>query len=66
VLLFAVAAGVCTLLALSTPRSLSRWAPVPRTCTGDPNYDPAADFDDSGCVDLSDLAVLLSNYGTGT
>ena len=36
------------------------------TCAGDANYDPAADFDDSGCVDLADLAQLLAYYGWGT
>ena len=35
-------------------------------CAGDPNYDPNADFDASGCVDLWDLLRLLSNYGAGT
>jgi len=25
----------------------------------------AADFDDDGCITLSDLALLLSNYGYG-
>jgi len=35
-------------------------------CTGDPDFNPAADFDNSGCVDLADLATLLSNYGVGT
>lgn len=33
-------------------------------CTGDPDYNAAADLDDSGCVNLSDLAALLANYGT--
>ncbi len=36
------------------------------TCDGDPLYDPAADFDASGCVDLADLAQLLAYYGEGT
>jgi hypothetical protein len=35
-------------------------------CSGDPSYNPAADFDDSGCVGLPDLAALLGNYGAGT
>ena len=33
------------------------------TCSGDPGYDPNADFDSSGCIELSDLATLLGNYG---
>ena len=33
------------------------------SCVGDPNYNPAADFDLSGCIDLADLSVLLANYG---
>ncbi len=36
------------------------------TCEGDLLYNADADFDDSGCVDLSDLADLLGNYGVGT
>lgn len=36
------------------------------TCLGDPNYNPAADFDGSGCIDQSDLGTLLGNYGYGT
>lgn len=32
-------------------------------CSGDPGFIPAADLDDSGCVDLSDLALELANYG---
>ena len=35
-------------------------------CEGDPDYDPNADFNASGCVDLWDLLTLLCNYGTGT
>ena len=35
-------------------------------CAGEPQYNPDADFDDSGCVDLPDLAELLGNYGCGT
>jgi hypothetical protein len=35
------------------------------TCTGDPGFNPDADFDTSGCVDLSDLAFLLADYGCG-
>ncbi|MCC6361076.1 MAG: hypothetical protein IT450_20230 [Phycisphaerales bacterium] len=31
--------------------------------TGDPGYNPAADFDASGAVDLGDLTVLLSTFG---
>jgi hypothetical protein len=34
-------------------------------CEGDPNYDADADFDRNGCVNLCDLARLLSNYGAG-
>lgn len=33
------------------------------SCTGEPEYDAAADFDTSGCVELSDLAALLANFG---
>lgn len=33
------------------------------SCTGDPNFNAAADLDHSGCVDLSDLANELSDYG---
>jgi hypothetical protein len=36
------------------------------TCTGDANYNPAADLDDDGCIDLADLSTLLANYGTRT
>ena len=36
------------------------------TCAGDPNFNPAADFDGSGCITLSDLAALLAHYGEGT
>lgn len=32
------------------------------SCTGDGNYNPAADLDNSGCVNLADLAALLSDY----
>ena len=35
------------------------------TCSGDTGYDAAADLDGSGCVDLSDLALMLANYGSG-
>ncbi|MFQ5806481.1 MAG: hypothetical protein ACE5I3_08530 [Phycisphaerae bacterium] len=34
-------------------------------CEGDPGFDPNADFNADGCVDLSDLAALLSNCGSG-
>jgi len=34
------------------------------TCTGEPNYNPAADFDASGCVDLADLSCFLNRFGT--
>jgi hypothetical protein len=37
---------------------LDAWASV----TGDPNYDPGADFDDDGRVDNNDLQVLLDNW----
>ena len=33
-------------------------------CTGEPGYNPAADFNGDGCISLSDLATLLGNYGT--
>lgn len=36
------------------------------SCVGDENYDPAADFDSSGRIELSDLAGLLADYGCGT
>jgi hypothetical protein len=32
---------------------------------GDPHYDPNADFDHTGCINLCDLARLLSNFGAG-
>jgi hypothetical protein len=35
-------------------------------CAGDPTYFEDADFDGNQCVDLSDLGVLLANYGAGT
>ncbi len=35
------------------------------TCAGDEDYNPDADFDDSGCIDLADLAELLGHYGEG-
>jgi hypothetical protein len=35
-------------------------------CEGDPYYNPNADFDASGCVDLWDLLTLLDNYGART
>lgn len=34
-----------------------------QTCSGNPMYDPAADFDNSGCIDLADLSAQLTNYG---
>ena len=34
------------------------------SCVGDPEYLPAADFDDDNCVTVADLATLLSVYGT--
>jgi hypothetical protein len=34
------------------------------SCQGDPDYDPMADLDLSGCVSLADLAALLGAYGT--
>jgi hypothetical protein len=39
-------------------------------CAGDPGFDPAADVDQggpsAGCVDQSDLGILLGNYGCGS
>jgi ankyrin repeat protein len=32
-------------------------------CEGEPSYDPNADFDRNGCINLCDLARLLSNFG---
>ena len=34
------------------------------SCVGDPAYNPVADIDNSGCVELADLARLLANFGT--
>lgn len=34
------------------------------SCTGDPNFLAAADFDASGCIDLGDLTFLLANFGS--
>ncbi len=34
-------------------------------CDGDLDYDPNADFDANGCVDLWDLLTLLDNHGAG-
>ena len=36
------------------------------SCVGDPSYSPDADLDESGCVNLGDLGILLANYGVGT
>jgi hypothetical protein len=33
------------------------------SCSGDAAYYPQADFDFSGCIDLGDLAQLLSEFG---
>lgn len=33
-------------------------------CTGNPSYNPDADFDVSGCVDLGDLGIELAYFGT--
>lgn len=33
------------------------------TCSGDPDYDAAADFNNDGCIGLEDLAQLLAVYG---
>lgn len=33
-------------------------------CVGDSGYDPDADIDGSGCVDVSDLAYVIALYGT--
>ena len=30
---------------------------------GDPNYDPACDFNGNGEVDIDDLFTLINNYG---
>lgn len=35
------------------------------SCSGDSNYNAAADLSVNGCIDISDLAVLLSVFGTG-
>lgn len=35
-------------------------------CAGNPHYNPAADFDCSGCADLTDLTTLLTHCGAGT
>jgi hypothetical protein len=32
-------------------------------CAGDAGYVPAADLTADGCIGLSDLSVLLSNFG---
>lgn len=32
-------------------------------CSGDPGFDAGKDLDNSGCVDLSDIAIMLSDYG---
>src|SRR5262249_15173835 len=33
------------------------------TCEPEPAFNPIADIDDSGCVDLSDLNALLAGFG---
>ncbi|MBI5865932.1 MAG: S8 family serine peptidase [Planctomycetes bacterium] len=33
------------------------------TCTGDAGFNAAADFDASGCIELSDLSALLAQFG---
>lgn len=33
------------------------------SCDGDPNFEPAADINADGCIDLDDLGELLANYG---
>jgi hypothetical protein len=38
---------------------LDAWA----SCSGDPSFDPNADFDDSGCIDNADLQALLDHWG---
>ena len=50
--------------------ALARGEDVPRymlatfgVCTGQPGFNALADFNASGCVDLSDLAALLANFG---
>ena len=35
------------------------------SCVGNAAYVTEADLDGSGCVELSDLAQLLSNFGVG-
>jgi hypothetical protein len=35
------------------------------TCDGDPGYDAEADLDESGCVDLMDLNLVLKCFGYG-
>jgi hypothetical protein len=35
------------------------------SCTGEEDYNPDADFDDSGYIDLSDFAELLGHNGQG-
>ena len=35
-------------------------------CEGDASYDANADLDRNGCINLCDLARLLSNFGAGT
>ena len=33
------------------------------TCSGEPDYDPRADVDSSGCIDMADLTILLFYWG---
>jgi hypothetical protein len=34
-------------------------------CLGEPRYNPVADLDGSGCIDLADLEQVLVDYGCG-
>lgn len=45
-------------------RDLAALLGVYGTCSGEPDYDPRADVDSSGCIDRADLTILLFYYGT--